>query len=201
MKGRVFGGTIAAVILGLGAFASAGNSERGRNDFEARLIGGEETELSISTTGHGRLTLHINTVTDTIEYELSYDDLEGVAPAVPGGTVLFAHIHFGQRRRTGGVSAFLCGGGSKGACPTPSGTVQGTIVAADVIGPTAQGIEPLSFDELVRAIRTGYAYANVHTTRWPSGEIRGQIRNDDRDDHKGHDDHDGHGDHDHHGDH
>jgi hypothetical protein len=190
MKKRLFTGTIAAAILALGVFASA-DDRRGRNDFDARLIGGEETPLSISTTGHGRLNLHINTRAEEIDYELSYDDLEGVAPAVPGGVVLFAHIHFGQRRTSGGVSAFLCGGGSKGACPTPSGTVKGTITPADVVGPAGQGIEAMSFDELVRAIRTGYTYANVHTTRWPSGEIRGQIRNghrDDRDDH-GHDQH------------
>ena len=31
------------------------------------------------------------------------------------------------------------------------------------------------FDALVRAIRTGEAYANMHTATFPSGEIRGQI--------------------------
>src|SRR5262245_2299248 len=182
-----FTGTIAAAVAALGVFASA-DDHRGRNDFEARLLGGEETPLSISTAGHGRLTLHINTVSEAIEYQLSYDDLEGVAPTVPGGVVLFAHIHFGQRATTGGVSAFLCGGGSKGACPTPSGSVQGTINPADIVGPAGQGIEAGQFEELVRAIRTGYAYANVHTTRFTGGEIRGQIRNDrDDGDDQGHD--------------
>jgi hypothetical protein len=35
--------------------------------------------------------------------------------------------------------------------------------------------EPTAFEELVRAIRAGFTYANVHTTRWPGGEVRGQI--------------------------
>jgi hypothetical protein len=64
--------------------------------------------------------------------------------------------------------------------------VSGVIDAADVIGPAGQGIEAGSFEELVRAMRGGVTYANVHTTpRWPGGEIRGQIQpggDDDRDD-------------------
>ena len=175
MKTRVFMGSIAAAILAFGAVAAAGDDPHGGNNFQAELVGPEETPLSISTNGHGRLRLHIDRQAERIDYELSYDDLEGVAPTIPGGVVLFAHIHFGQRRTTGGVSTFLCGGGSKGACPTPSGTVAGTIVPADVVGPVGQGIEAMSFEELVRAIRTGHTYANVHTTRFPSGEIRGQI--------------------------
>ena len=177
MKTRTLIGSSAAATLALGALTAAGDDPGGANKFQANMIGPEETPLSISTTGHGRVTLHIDSKAEMIDYELSYDGLEGVAPTVPGGVVLFSHIHFGQRRTTGGVSVFLCGGGSKGACPTPSGTVTGTIVPADVIGPVGQGIEAMSFDELVRAIRTGYAYANVHTTKYPSGEIRGQLRN------------------------
>ena len=76
----------------------------------------------------------------------------------------------------GGVSYFLCGGSTKpDPCPNVEGTVEGDITAADVIGPNGQGIEPASFPEILRAMRAGVAYANIHTTRWPGGEIRGQI--------------------------
>jgi hypothetical protein len=192
MKRRLFLGTLAAAVLAFATFASARGAQQGPQKFQADLVGPEETPASLSTTGHGHLKLRIDNDSEAIEYELSYEDLEGVAPTVPGGVVLFSHIHFGQRRTSGGVSAFLCGGGSKGACPTPSGTVEGTIVPADVVGPAGQGIGAGEFAELVRAIRTGYTYANVHTTKYPSGEIRGQIGNG-----KGHgdDSHDHHHDH------
>ena len=32
------------------------------------------------------------------------------------------------------------------------------------------------FAELVKAIRAGLTYANVHTSKFPGGEIRGQIK-------------------------
>jgi hypothetical protein len=53
------------------------------------------------------------------------------------------------------------------------------VTAAKVIGPDGQGIEPGAFAEALKAIRSGFAYANVHSTKWPAGEIRGQIRGDD----------------------
>lgn len=87
-----------------------------------------------------------------------------------------------ERFRQVALSAFLCGGSTKPApCPYPSGTVTGTIVPADIVGPSGQGIEAGSWNELVRAIRAGHTYANLHTTpRWPGGEIRGQIHNNDQ---------------------
>jgi hypothetical protein len=131
--------------------------------------------------GAGRLRLPIDEDAQTIEYELSYDNLEGVGttPFVSNGVVLFAHIHVSAPGVNGGVATFLCGGGGKAACPTLSGTFSGVIAPTDIVGPAGQGInagEPTAFEELVRSIRAGYAYANVHTTRWPGGEIRGQLR-------------------------
>jgi hypothetical protein len=140
-------------------------------DADARLSGLEEVPV-ISTEGTGKFKAEIHS--DRIDYKLSYRDLEG-------GGVLFAHIHLGQRTANGGVAAFLCGGGGKDPCPPSPATVRGTIRPADVIGPTNQGIPAGAFDELVDRIEDGVTYANVHTSQFPGGEIRGQI-NDDRDD-------------------
>jgi hypothetical protein len=129
----------------------------------ANLSGYEEVP-AVSTTGHGAFQA---TITESaISYELSYADLEGTAIA--------AHIHLGQKGVNGGVSAFLCGGGGKPACPA-AGTVTGTITAADIIGPAGQGIAAGEFAELLQAIDADVTYANVHSTKHPGGEIRGQI--------------------------
>ena len=133
---------------------------------KAELDGFQEVP-AISSTGSGEFRARISQDDSTIEFELSYSGLEG--------TALFAHIHLGQPGVAGGVSVFLCGGGGKPACPA-SGTVTGTVIAADVIGPTGQGIAPGELGELLRAIRERVTYANVHTTKHPGGEIRGQIR-------------------------
>jgi hypothetical protein len=157
------------------------------NRVRARLDGYQEVP-AISTTGRGTFTARIDDEAMEIHYTLTYSGIEG-------GTAVAAHIHLGDRHTNGGVSAFLCSGGDKPPCPATEGTVSGVIDATDVIGPTGQGIDPGEFDELVRAMRAGVTYANVHSApRWPGGEIRGQIRNDARDARNDRDDRDGHDD-------
>jgi hypothetical protein len=167
-KRRLFSALIFAVPVVLaGTFAVAGDS--GKSQFKADTLTGYQEIAgngTVSTVGTGTFEAQLDG--DAINYTLTYGDLEG-------GALLFAHIHFGARGVNGGVIAFLCGGGNKPACPPSPATVSGTIVASDVTGPSAQGIEAGSFDEVVRAVRAGAVYANVHTTRWGAGEIRGQI--------------------------
>jgi len=168
----VVGGSLLVALAG-GSLALAKNDKGGKA--RATLSGYEETP-SVSTVAKGKFRAEIDG--DSIDYRLTYTGIEG-------GTTLAAHIHFGQRHTAGGVSAFLCGGGDKPACPTPGGTVEGTIDAADVVGPAGQGILAGQLNELVRAIRAGATYVNVHSTTFPAGEIRGQVKSDRR---KGRDD-------------
>jgi hypothetical protein len=138
-----------------------------------KLNGLNENLVALSTPATGRFTAKINRRGEpSIDYELSY---EGFPTAV-----LQAHIHFGQRWQNGGISVFLCTnlGNSPGtqACPTPAGTITGTIVAANVIGPATQGIGPGEFAELLDAIDKGVTYANIHTAQYPGGEIRAQLK-------------------------
>jgi CHRD domain-containing protein len=171
---------LAVAIVSLGAVALiataiAKNGNGGGRDFSAKLVGYNEVP-SNSTTGHGRFRARVLGNPDRIEYTLKYEDLEGPVTPVTNTASGQAHIHFGQWFANGGISAFLCGGGDKPVCPAgPDGEVSGTIDAADVIGPAGQGIAAGEFSELIRAMRRGLTYANVHTTKFPNGEIRGQL--------------------------
>ena len=157
-------------LLGVAAAAVAGGG--GSRDVREHLTGYAETPLALSTTGFGDIRAKVRD--DRIEYTLTYGELEG--------DVLQAHIHFGSESQSGGISAFLCQRGQANApagtpeCPAGrSGTVSDDIVASDVIGPTGQGIDPGEYHELLRAIRAGATYANVHSTKYTGGEIRAQL--------------------------
>ena len=165
-------------VVALAAAQSAiADNDRGSKRIGAQLTGFKEVP-SVSTGASGEFKAQINNHQTAIDWELSYQDLEG--------SVQQAHIHFAQRGVNGGIVVFLCtnlGNGPVGTqpCPAPPAAITGTIMAADVspdIPATAaartQGINTGEFAELVRAIRAGKTYVNVHSTTWPGGEIRDQ---------------------------
>ena len=164
-------GTMAALLMlqavpGFSAVAQAGDSKDAKV-FKAKLSGIEETP-AIITDGTGSFRARFAPDGNSVEFELTYSNLS--APATVG------HIHLGQRGVAGGVAVFLCGGGGKPACPATGGTITGTFTAADVVGPTAQGLQPGDYERLIRAAKEGITYVNVHSTLFPQGELRGQIK-------------------------
>jgi hypothetical protein len=163
------------LAFGLGSYAIAGS---GKKHLKADDLTGYQENPDISTVATGSFTADIDDDAQTITYELSYSGLEG--------TVQQAHVHFGKRAVNGGVSFFLCGTAvAPGPAGTPTcpqeGTVTRTIGPADIIGPAGQGIEPGAFEEIVAAMRAGHSYANVHSSKWPGGEIRAQVNDRDAD--------------------
>jgi hypothetical protein len=141
------------------------------DEFRASLSGLNETPAILSE-GQGRLTLNFDRKAQTVTFTLTFSNLS--AP------VTQAHIHFGKPRTAGGVMVFFCSNGAAPpgtqACPANGGTVTGTITAANVLPVAAQHISAGDFDALEDALDSHTAYANVHTTAFPAGEIRGEIR-------------------------
>ena len=142
------------------------------------LLSGYQEVPVVSTAGHAEFRARISTDETSIEYSMTYADLEG--------TVSQSHIHVGQPAVNGGISVFLCtnlANGPAGIQPCPqSGTITGVITAADVspnIPATAaartQGVNTGELAELIAAIRAGATYVNIHSTLWPGGEVRSQI--------------------------
>jgi hypothetical protein len=161
-----------ALVLGALLVVSLAIASGGKKNFAGRGLNGYEENLDVSTVASGSFKTTVDEDAQTITYELTYSGLEG--------DVQQAHIHFGKPAINGGISLFLCsnlGNGPAGtpACPQ-SGTVSRTVPASDIIGPVGQGIEAGNLAELVAAMRAGHTYANVHSTKWPGGEIRAQIK-------------------------
>jgi CHRD domain len=145
------------------------------DSFGARLRGLEEVP-SISTQGQGFFLGTVNVVGSALDYQLVYFDLQG--------SVTQAHIHIAQPGVNGAIVLFLCTNLAPPAnvpqpppCPAGPGlnSVGGTLSAANVIAQSTQGIAAGEFAEVIRAMRAGNAYANVHTDLFPGGEIRGQV--------------------------
>lgn len=143
----------------------------------ARLHGYQEVPV-VSTAGSGQFTAKIDENGSSIFWELTYDGMQG--------NVLQSHIHLGQHSVNGGITVWLCQTATNPApaavaaqtptCTSPAGTFSGTIVPTSVVGPGgAQQLPAAAFGQLVRAMRAGVTYVNVHTSLSPGGEIRGQI--------------------------
>jgi hypothetical protein len=174
---------LAAVLFSalLGSAALAAQAE----EFHADITGFNEVGVlgvitgAISTTGHGTLDLNLNRQAQTLTFKLTFADMS--AP------VVMSHIHLGQIHVAGGVMVFFCSStgtppAGTQACPGTAGTVTGTITASNVLALPGQHLSAGDFSALVEALEHNTTYVNVHTSAFPTGEIRGEIRHRDRDD-------------------
>ena len=168
-------------------------------DFVAHLTGFQEIGAlagptgAIRSNGSGTLHLDLDRKAGTAKWTLTYTGVGTTGPL--SGTVTQAHIHFGKRHVAGGVMVFFCANvvtapAGTQPCPANSGTVSGTFTSANVLAIATQNVLANDFDALADAIASNTAYANIHTTALPAGEIRGQLHRDRRDRDDKHDDKD-----------
>jgi hypothetical protein len=154
--------TVTAFVASLSIMAPA--AAVADNLFSATLAGDNEVP-PINTNGTATFSMNVGA---SITFTLTFDQLST--------NLTMAHLHFAPTKVGGGVMIWLCGGGGQPACPVAtSGTITGTITAANVTGPSSQGISAGDLTSALEAVGEGNAYCNMHTTKFPGGEIRGQV--------------------------
>ncbi len=168
----------ALAVAGMMAVPLRGDD--GPRAFRAELSAVNEVPV-VASAATGAFRARLSDDGTSFEYTLDYGGFEG--------TVTQAHIHIAQPFASGGISVWLCKTAAPAppagvpadvpTCGTPGGDgpeAEGVISAEDVIGPTGQAVPAAAFEDLLQLMRSGHAYANVHSTSAPGGEVRGQIQ-------------------------
>ena len=150
--------TSVALAVGVLACGDDNGPADPATSFTATLSGTNEVP-PVTTAATGDRNVHHKRRADRV-----YSQRTGIE------NVLVAHIHTGREGQNGPVRLNLCGTGD----PQPPCTSGNGVLATGTNGTTV-GDPPITFDELVEAMRSDSAYANVHTTQNQGGEIRGQI--------------------------
>ncbi len=128
--------------------------------FFTTLKGNEEVP-PVETRASGFAIFALSKDRKTLFYLLHVNKIENTTAS---------HIHVGAKGVNGPVVAFLFG---PSLIPGKfSGVLaKGAITADDLVGP----LEGMTLHALLKEIKDGNTYVNVHTTQNPGGEIRGQI--------------------------
>jgi hypothetical protein len=146
---------LSGVLLAVGAAAKpAATHARADEMFVAQMNGTNERPAPVSTDASG--TAEFTATAKGIRYRVTVSNLSSPPTS--------AHIH-------GPAGA----GMSAGVLVPFSGVSKDTNgeIASGMI--TATGNPAISLDSLKALMRTGQVYAQVHTTKNPKGEIRGQV--------------------------
>ncbi len=146
----------AAALLMFSAIAIA----HGKMSYRAALSGGNETPR-VTTKATGSAMFTVNAKETEISYMIHVRDIEGVT---------MAHIHLGKAGKNGPPVAMLEVRAKKGKFSgmLAGGKITGKYLMGDFKGKTVK--------DLVKEMKAGNTYVNVHTSANPDGEIRGQIK-------------------------
>lgn len=129
--------------------------------FDADLSG-KQVVPAVKTKAHGEADFKLSKDGKELTYKLKVKDIENVTAA---------HIHTGMKGENGGPVAGLFAGPKKEG-KFSGELAKGTITDKDLIGPLAGK----TIGDLVKMIKDKGAYVNVHTDKYPDGEVRGQIK-------------------------
>ncbi len=125
------------------------------------MLSGSECVPAVETMAKGDATFTFTKDTKALHYYVTVSDIENVTAA---------HIHLGKKGENGPPVALITNEKKPG---TFSGTLaEGTITEKELMG----SLMGKKVKDLVKEIKEGKAYLNVHTDKYPNGEIRGQIK-------------------------
>jgi hypothetical protein len=152
---------LSCAVLGLAVVSCHKASDDIGQQFMAQLSGANEVPAR-GTGASG--TVGFNVTGNRVDYSI---EVHGIS-AITG-----AHIHSGAAGVNGPIriALFPGPGANFTANPISPGDGQlyeGSFEASDVTG--------ISFQDLVAGMQAGTVYANVHTTQFPGGEMRGQVQ-------------------------
>jgi hypothetical protein len=140
-------------------------SRMGGRTFVAHANGAQEVP-SNDSRAQGQAILQLSADGTELSYKLIVANIRNVT---------MAHIHLGEPGTNGPVVAWLYPAGPPAQLiPGRSQGVlaEGVITEANLVGPLAGG----TLADLVEMLEAGEAYVNIHTSQFPGGEVRGNIR-------------------------
>jgi hypothetical protein len=134
-------------------------------NFRAHLSGDQEVH-PVNTKATGQAIFQLSKDGTSLSYKLIVANIENVTQA---------HIHFAPAGVNGPVVAWLYPAGPPAQLipgRTSGVLAQGELTVANLVGP----LDGFPLSDLIDLFNDGEAYVNVHTSQYPPGEIRGQIR-------------------------
>jgi CHRD domain len=151
-------GIISILTMGTSPLTLQLAAQESEQKFSTKLSGKEEVPSNESpSTGFAWVKI----TDDKIGYEVNVTDMDKVNAA---------HIHLAEAGKNGPVVLTLFKGG-------PTEQVNGTVGEANVTASNLEGpMKGKDVMDLVTAMKNGTTYVNVHTTDFPDGEIRGQLK-------------------------
>jgi hypothetical protein len=154
--------TAALTLAGSSSAAFAQSAQDQHPSFVTQLQTGDEVPAKPSTA-NGYAAVLVKADGSAIYYTVVLTD--------PSSQVTASHIHIAPPGQNGPVVVPFCGTPNTPACGQDGVIAEGSFTDANLSG-TMSGA---SLGDMVDAIRAGNAYVNVHTTKFPDGEARGQL--------------------------
>jgi len=140
---------LALVVLVVAAPASLAAPQPAQLESFVTLLHGDAVVPPVASRGAGVVSfLHV----------AGQPEISTSLGALVVGSITGAHLHLGEVGENGPVVADVAVG-------------QGRLTAADLRGPLAGA----DLDALLELMRSGGVYVDVHTLRFPDGELRGQV--------------------------